>query len=940
MKNTLKTLSFIALILLSFSLNAQTGSIRGIVKDSASQEGIPGVSITLFKTSKMTVAGGNGEFNLDQVKEGTYTITFNRTGFYKTTLDSIVVKANKTTDLGIVRMAPKYDVKAGAKITFKKAGNTVKDAITDQKKSEQVINVITQESIKNSQDGDAAKVGSRIPGVTLMENRFIMLRGLSQRYNSVQINNIGAPSTEIDKRSFSFDLIPSSMLDKMSVYKSPASDLPGDFAGGVIKLQTKSEIEKDFYTYNIGLGFRFNTSLTEQQNNGVGSATDYLGFDNGNRALPSGFPQSLSGYSAAQNVYYGKQLRNNFELNKIRVPLDFGMGFGFGKNIKLGKMKLFTVNNFGYASNFQFASMSRYRYQFDAREYVTEMFNYKDDNLSVESRFNVLSNWILKVNNKTTFTFRNIFNQTGENETTVRNGTTKTDRPEDEWRNYSFHYTSRSIYFTQFEGQHRISKTDRLTYTLGYSRVQRNEPDFRRFRTVRKASEGGSFTLVDPPSANLFDAARFWSDLKENTVALNLNYETKFRNRLDSSKPITFRAGTYAESKNRNFTARWLSYKYAGDPTLKGDFLQTPFNQIFSADNIRLNGGFKPEEGTNPSDQYKADNNTFSTYINASIPVKQFNFNVGVRSEYFRQTLNSATQNGPVNVVLDSFNLLPSVNVAYNYNPKTILRLAYGKTVNRPEFRELAPFVYYDFMYDVNIVGNPNLKQATIDNMDFRIEHYPSSDETYSFGLFYKNFANPIENYVQPVGLSQQFYLKNAKSATNMGAEIEVRKSFDKNTQNAFFKNLSLVLNASYIISKVNLGDDSTLSQDRSRPLQGQSPFIINTVAQYKTDSGLTVSLAYNIFGKRIAYVGNNIFPTVYEMPRHSVDLTVVRDISKRISVKFGVSDVLNFKHRLWQDTNNDGKINYKIAKTDNPLLEYRRGQMFSIGFSWKLSEK
>ncbi|MEZ4804874.1 MAG: TonB-dependent receptor [Bacteroidia bacterium] len=239
----------------------------------------------------------------------------------------------------------------------------------------------------------------------------------------------------------------------------------------------------------------------------------------------------------------------------------------------------------------------------------------------------------------------------------------------------------------------------------------------------------------------------------------------------------------------------------------------------------------------------------------------------------------------------------------------------------------------------LNIVGNPNLKSATIDNLDLRFERYPAKGQTVSLGVFYKKFINPIENYVQPIGLSQQFFLNNAASATNMGAEIELRKSFENSTQNNFFKYLSIVLNASYIISEVDLGADSTLSQAQKRPLQGQSPYIVNTAIQYQNDSGLNVNVAYNIFGKRIAYVGNNIFPTVYEMPRHSLDITISKEITERLKIKFGVSDVLNFKHQLWQDTNGDGIIDYKKARTDNQLLEYRRGQVFSFGISYKIEK-
>lgn len=947
MKFTFKNCLTIIVFFLSFSAFSQstsksfTGTISGYVRDTLRKEAIEDVVISVKNQANKNSSSSNkdGFFEIKNLADGYYSLTFKISTHKFLVYDSIKVSNGSNTDLGLVYLEAKLTSAGGGGIKFTKPKSTVATAVTEVKKADVVSNVISGEQIGKSQDNNAAAAAARIPGVTLMESRFIILRGLSQRYNSVQINNINAPSTEVDKRAFSFDLIPSSMLDKIAIYKSPAGDLAGDFAGGVIKLQTKSDVEKDFVSYSIGVGFRRNTTMSSRTNNSVGSATDLLGFDDGTRALPSTFPSNLSDYSNAKKIEFGKALNNNYKTNNLSVPLDFGVGFGFGKNYKIKSAELFTVNNFSYSTNYQFAQMKRYRYQNDPVEYVRQMFNYTDDNLSIESKISVLSNWTLKVNKKSTFTFKNVFNQIGENETTIRTGVNPTERPNDEFKNYSFHYTSRSIYFGQFEGNHKLkNKGEKLVYTLGYSNVNRNEPDYRRFRTYRAVGSNESYSLIDPPSASLFDAARFYSKLKENTVSANLNYEKTLRNPLDSNKNMLLKLGAYAENKDRSFNARWISYSYSGDPLKKNDFLLTPVDQIFSAANLNNTAGFKPLEGTNPSDKYIASNQLGAAYANLGIPLNKLKLNVGLRSEYFNQTLKSATSTDPVNVKLNNINLLPSFNAAMYLDSsanKSLVRLGYGRTVNRPEFRELAPFVYYDFMYDVNIVGNPDLKSATINNFDLRFEHYPSTAETFSLGVFYKKFTNPIENYVQPVGLSQQFTLKNAASATNYGLEMEFRKSFSQQSQNKFIKKLSCLLNASYIISKVDLGDDSTLSQARTRPLQGQSPYIINAALQYVSDSGITVNVSYNIIGKRIVYVGNNIFPTVYEMPRHAMDITFIKEVNKKMSIKFGISDVLNFKHQLWQDTNGDGKINYQ-GNTDHQLLQYRRGQMFNLGVSFK----
>lgn len=936
------------LLAFSVSLKAQTGSIKGTVSDTSGKVILTKVNVLVKETQGGTNPDKTGEFMITNIVPGTYSLEITYTGYNTEYRFDVIVKAGETTDIGPVTLSKKaHDMGKRRIIAKPRPTTTQKDAVQEVKKNEAVVNVISQEEMSKTQTPDAAKAAARIPGVTLMENRFIMLRGLSQRYNSVQINNINAPSTEVDRRAFSFDLVPASMLDRILVFKSGAAELAGDFAGGVIKLYTKANVEKDFMTVNLGFGYRVNTTFSSHMNNNIGGATDYLGFDNGIRGLPVSFPSSFNNLSNSVIMSYGRQLKNNYSLNSTMAPLDFGAGLSFGNNIKFGKdskLKLYTVNNIGYSTNYQYAQLKRYRYQNDQQEYVRQMFNYTDDNYSIESKINLLSNWILSSGRNTTFIFRNMFNQIGENETTIRTGVNPTERLTDEFKNYGFHYTSRSIYFGQFEGIHKTNdKGDKLSYTAGFSTINRNEPDYRRFRTYRTGGSNDPYTLIDPPSASLFDAARFYSTLKENTVSGTVNYDFNFIKSSDTTKKIVLKTGVYAESKNRNFSARWFGYVYTGNGSMKEEILRQPIDQIFRPENINPSAGFRPSEGTNPNDKYTAANQLLAGYAGLTIPFNKVNMSIGLRNEFFNQTLESATQTNPVNVKLAKNNLLPSFNTTYILRSDTVskqLRLAYSRTVNRPEFRELAPFVYYDFMYDVNIVGNPDLKSATIDNVDFRYEIYPTSSETFSFGLFYKNFTNPIENYVQPIGLSQQYTLKNAKNATNFGSEIEIRKSLDNVSQHPIIKQLSLVLNASLIYSRVNLGDDSTLSQARTRPLQGQSPYIINMAVFYSKQINkkkLDINLAYNIFGKRIAYVGNNIFPTVYEMPRHAIDLTFNRELSKKFSIKLGVSDILNYKNRMWQDTNNDGKIDYKKERTDHELLSFRRGQMISFGLSYKI---
>ncbi|MCS6834236.1 MAG: TonB-dependent receptor, partial [Flammeovirgaceae bacterium] len=264
---------------------------------------------------------------------------------------------------------------------------------------------------------------------------------------------------------------------------------------------------------------------------------------------------------------------------------------------------------------------------------------------------------------------------------------------------------------------------------------------------------------------------------------------------------------------------------------------------------------------------------------------------------------------------------------------KMLVRLAYSRTINRPEFRELAPFLYYDFNLEAGVRGNPNLRVAIIDNMDFRWEWYPSVGETVSLGGFYKFFKNPIESFLQITTESPQLTYRNAVDAYSAGAELEVKKSFMDISASSVLRYMSVSLNAALIRSRVDMGAEAT-AQDRLRPLQGQSPYIVNLAVGYNNpDNGWNINTTYNVFGARIFAVGDVNFPTIYEMPRHAIDLTVTKTFTSGWEVRAGIQDILNYQYRFYQDSDVNGKMN---RSKDDPIFLYKRGALFNATVSYK----
>jgi TonB-dependent receptor len=325
-----------------------------------------------------------------------------------------------------------------------------------------------------------------------------------------------------------------------------------------------------------------------------------------------------------------------------------------------------------------------------------------------------------------------------------------------------------------------------------------------------------------------------------------------------------------------------------------------------------------------------------------NLPLKKWNFTGGLRAEQNRQTLSSFTIQGePLDIIQDTLLLLPSANLSYNISEKSLVRAAFGKTVNRPEFREMAPYYFYDFVFNSIYSGNSTIKFATVNNYDLRWEFYPRPTELISAGVFYKQFRNPIEMYFLTGaggGGTRSFIPGNADVATSYGLEVDIRKSLAEVAKSDFLNKLSIVANFSLIKSEVKLAEaGENTGVLNNRPMMGQSPYVVNFGLYYQNDElGLNASAMYNVVGPRIIIVGIPGIPEVFEMPRNLVDLSVTKSIGESWSVRAGVQDLLNQKFNLLQDANGDGKLN---TANDQSMQSYRRGAYYSLSIRYQFKK-
>lgn len=944
--------SYLSLLMVLLSIaspvyfNAQCNIVGKIIEKNTGNT-IIGAVITVPGTSFGAVSDVMGEYRI-ALPSGVYSLECRMVSYAPLQIKDVNTNGKKQLTLDFV-LEESMQEGSVLDITEYRQTNTEAAVLMEMKEAKGVVSGMSSTQIAKGQDRDASQVARRIPGVTIVDNRFVMVRGLSSRYNATMINGVLAPSLESDARAFSFDIIPSAAIDRFLIFKSPSADLPGEFAGGAINVITKNfPDDKTSIDFSYTQGFRGGTTGKPFITNG-NATSELFAMGNRSRALPSDFPDDLKLVTNAdEQLKWTQALPNNWALNNAIAPLDQRFNLTIGKKHSLKKVVIgnFTSLNYSRTQVLQKTIRSDFN-EFDMVNQLSDtVFHYNDDIYQQNTQLGVLQNAGMRWKTGSA-ELKNIVNLNGQQVNTIREGI---NIEEGNYRKeYSMRYTQRLVYSAQLGAtQNLIHNKGTASASYGFGTTQRKDPDWKRIRyTLPTDGSETQYTAYVPFSAQPFYLGRLFMNLSEYIHTAQASYEHKVwktsGKEEKDEKWITVKTGTYVEIKDRTFASRNLGYEMANYQYFDYSIAQQSLQEILSYQNLNTTSGLVLNEDTRGADKYDAHNRLTAFYLMTNIPYEKWNLSIGVRKENNRQWLNSADITGkPLTSELAANLWLPSMNLSYDLSKKTLLRLAYGKTINRPEFRELAPFSFYDFENNFINSGNPNLLFSTINNIDFRWEHYPNKTEIISAALFYKQFQNPIEQYFVPgvgSGGTRSFMPGNALSATSYGAEVDVRKSLAAIAKNDFIEHLVIVGNASYIISNIELSKASLeTGLNPNRPMLGQSPYIVNGGIYYDNDStGWQFSALYNVVGPRIAIVGIPGIPEVYEMPRHVIDLSVTKQLSNGISVRFGIQDLLNQSYYLLQDANNDKVLS---KENDQVMQKFNRGTYFTFGVQYKFRER
>jgi len=942
--------ALVAALLFGVVVFAQKGSIKGVLTDVKTGETLIGANVLLQGTDMGAATDLDGNYLIENVAPGDYNLVFSYTS-YKTQIVRVSVLKGEAVDISL-KMEEESIVLEGVTVTAARKTDTEVSLINTIKSSNLVLSGISNQQISKSQDRDASEVVRRIPGVTIRDGRFVIVRGLIERYNSVWLNNVSTPSSEADIRAFSFDAVPSNAIDRILIFKTPAPELPADFAGAAIQIFTKSNADENGFNLSYSSGYNSQASFQKGFETYPGSGTDRLGFDNGKRDLPSIYPSAKGAIAdlADNPTDADKQLLNSIgrSFNKdwtstsVSPGLNQSLNLSYSKRFLIGNVSVGNLSSLTYNNSYSFFQASKFAY--DGYDVVNDIPFYRHRFMDTRSTNNVrlgaLMNWLFIFGKNQRIEFRNLLNQSGEQYVNTRSGS---DNGYSAYlQQKELFYQSRLTYSGQLSGTHTFNgDLTKFDWTFGYSLANRHQPDTRRVTSAlsfdAELNQPYSYQVTRDPDPRLF--GRLYLENEEDILTANFNYaKTVF---VKGDFAPQFKLGAYAERKQRSFDARNIGFVRSGFPA--SDLFSKSIEEIFSDANMNYDKGIRVAEKTAPSDSYEAQNELLAGYMAFNIPFsKKINVYTGLRLEQNNQQLVIASLEEPVyeNVRTDLF---PSVNSTYNFNEKNLLRLAYGRSVNRPEFREIAPFVYYDFEQVANIYGNTELQNAYVNNFDLRYEWYPSSGETVTLGGFFKQFSNTIEAQMRQFGSDISYEYVNTASARSIGAELDVRKSFqslqEKDNALRYLKDIVLVLNASIIGSEVNT--NSPTERDPVRVMQGQSPYIINTGIYYQNPkSGLSGSFLYNRIGKRIVFIGDLENPHIWEMPRNSLDLTLMKKVGKYLQVKAGIRDILNNKVNWVQffDFEQAGAAG-EITERKLDYYSFRPGTMYSLGLSFQLNK-
>ncbi|PID67975.1 MAG: TonB-dependent receptor [Flavobacteriia bacterium] len=942
-----KILLSAVLSIISLMSFGQTGILKGIVSDGEFNDVLPHANVVIKGTELGIISDFDGsyEFVLDP---DTYTLIFSYVGYEDLAVTDIVVTANQTTEINTTLM-PSSSQLEEVVITASTAKNTEASLIAIQKKSVRVMNGISSEGLLKTGAGDLAGAVKSVSGVSVQGDKYVFVRGLGDRYTKSILNGVDIPGLDPDKNTVQMDLFPSSIIDNVQVIKSATADLDADFTGGIVNIITKDFSVKKQLSWSVGVGYNPMMHFNDKYLNYGASGTDFLGFDNGMRDLP------ISRESRDPN-YIPRPFEQDDRLTTITQSLnpelkakqatsspDLSLGFSFSNQKNIGDNKLGYMVALGYKNYTNFYEnyeQNIFRKSDDKSIYELETGNLQTGNLGNKGALiNGLTGLSYKTD-KSKYSLNFLHIQNGESNASY---SFKDERFTNNVKIHSDYldYTQRSISNAQLKGKHSNDSEDfKVDWIVSstFSNIQDKDVRYTPF----KLTEQGEL-LIKPSDAGR--TRRLWRNLSEKNLVSKADASKKHQ---FFNRDAQFKFGVKYTFKQRDFS---IDQYYIELRNSNGAHLNGDADALLATENLWVPNTVHDHQTTyvtgnyEPANTYDAHNKNIAAYISDEFQLsKKLKSILGIRFEKFTQYYtgqnNSGTEIYNNQKTIEDFGVFPSLNLIYNVNEDSNLRLSYYMATARPSFKEASISQIYDPLSGIIYNGNLNLKPSLIQNFDVRYEWFTNRKHLIAFSGFFKSFKDPIELTFYSASAPGNTQHRNFGKANVFGGELELRQNlglltdvldkFELNVNFSYIKSIQEMdktPNGEYESKLANLRQGETMSD--TRVLQGQSPYLINTVLSYSHDNGWSGNLAYNVQGKTLEIIGIGAFSDVYTMPFNSLNFNLSKTIGKKqqSKVKFQFNNLLNEdKVSVFQSYN---------AK-DQIYTKRRIGSDFSISYTYQ----
>ena len=889
-------LNFIFILFTSF-IYSQSGKVTGLIMDGEYDEPMAFANVIVKGSTIGTTTDFDGKYSLD-LEPGEYTLTFSFVGYQTIEVSEVLIKSDEVEQVDVTLSTNTLDEII---ITTTVRKNNESAVLDIQKKSAVMLDGLSSQGIKKAGASNIASAVKSVPGVSVQGGKYVYVRGLGDRYTKSILNGVDIPGLDPDRNTIQMDIFPTNILENIIVIKSAAAEYPADFTGGVVDIVTRDFPTKKETSFSIGSAYNSEMHFKNDFLIGPSEGTDFLGFDNNSRSRPINRYQYIPG--TFENYPLLTQLTSSFnpilQAERKTSKNNFNFGFTTGNQFLVGDN-----DKLGYQFSLSYRNeTSFYKNRVDNRltkdPNNSSNYNLLTSRLSTgdEGENNIILSGLAglvykRENSKYKLNLLHI--QNGESVGGYFNQEASQAGAGGGIEQYTkdvIQYTQRSVTNLLLNGQHNIENGWNIDWKISPTLATVLDKDHR--TTAFQITQEGD-AIIAPSSSGY--PQRVWRDLFEFNLANQVNFLKKYTLK---DKPAKLKFGGGMTYKFRDFELDYYIFTSTNPVVPNGQA-----NNLLLTENI-----WTPETqaGTHlvfgnlyqSANSYEGEQRIYSGYFSNEFElIENLKSVVGIRTELFQSYYTGQNQSGSQvfynEKIIDNFDIYPSANLILSLNENSNLRSSFSKTTARPSFKEASRAQIYDAISDRLFIGNLDLKPSYIDNLDMRYEIFGDKGDIIAFSGFYKTFKDPIE-LTFFASAPNQLTARNLGSAKVYGAEFEIRKPLNIISDDV--RKWRFSLNASLIKSSLEMFEDEYNNRlnaardgesiSRTRDLQGQSPFLINSNIEFlNEETGFQYGLFYNVQGRTLEVVGTGIVPDVYTVPFHSLNFNLKNFLTMMVNLQ------------------------------------------------------